>query len=152
MFRLRPKLEFKLNGAISDVQFKPFFTLHAVFRTHDFLYRYRVSRLGTREPKMYMQKKVFNEIREAGREAAAMPPSRSDRWQANFFQKVRAVRFRLRSAAALATSAKREVPRANGRAAAGSSAVLLHCIIFFTVRIYGTLALQAHLQKPPFKL
>ena len=140
MFRLRPKLEVKLNGAISDVQFKPFFTLHAVFRTHDFLYRYRVSRLGTREPKMYMQKKVFNEIREAGREAAAMPPSRSDRWQANFFQKVRAVRFRLRSAAA------------NGRAAAGSSAVLLHCIIFFTVRISGTLALQAHLQKSPFKL
>ena len=33
-----------------------------------------------------------------------------------------AVRFRSRSAAALATSAKREVPRANGRAAAGSAA------------------------------
>ena len=40
-----------------------------------------------------------------------MPPSRSDRWQANFFaKKVRAVRFRLRSAAA------------SGRAAAGSAA------------------------------
>jgi len=43
-------------------------------------------------------------------------------------------------------------PRANGRAAAGSSAVLLHCIVFFNIRISGTLALQAHLQKSPFKL
>ena len=39
-----------------------------------------------------------------------------------FGKKVRAVRFQSRSAAALATSAKREVPRANGRAAAGSAA------------------------------
>ena len=40
-----------------------------------------------------------------------MPPSRSGRWQANFFaKKVRAVRFQLRSAAV------------NGRAAAGSAA------------------------------
>ena len=61
--------------------------------------------------------------KKAKREAAVLPPSRSDRWQANFFvKKVRAVRFRLRSAAALATSAKREVPRANGRTAAGSAA------------------------------
>ena len=61
--------------------------------------------------------------KKAKREAAVLPPSRSDRWQANFFvKKVCAVRFRLRSAAALATSAKREVPRANGRTAAGSAA------------------------------
>ena len=49
--------------------------------------------------------------KKAKREAAVLPPSRSDRWQANFFvKKVRAVRFRLRSAAA------------NGRTAAGSAA------------------------------
>ena len=42
-----------------------------------------------------------------------------------FGKKVRAVRFQSRSAAALATSAEREVPRANGRAAAGSAADFL---------------------------
>ena len=42
-----------------------------------------------------------------------------------------AVRFRLRSAAALATSAEREVPRANGRAAAGSAADFLCYTLFF---------------------
>ena len=72
---------------------------------------------------MYTENKLINETKKAEREAAELPPSRSDRWQANFFdKKVCAVRFLLRSAAALATSAEREVPRANGRAAAGSVA------------------------------
>ena len=50
-----------------------------------------------------------------------------------------AVRFRLRSAAALATSAKREVPRANGRVAAGSAAVfcVASCFLENTVSADG---------------
>ena len=59
---------------------------------------------------VYTEKKRIY-IKKAEREAAELPPSRSDRWQANFFdKKVCAVRFLLRSAAA------------NGRAAAGSVA------------------------------
>ena len=50
-----------------------------------------------------------------------------------FAKKVCAVRFRLRSAAALATSAKREVPRANGRAAAGSAADFLRYTLFLDI-------------------
>ena len=52
-----------------------------------------------------------------------------------------AVRFRLRSAAALATSAKREVPRANGRAAAGSAADFLCYTLFFRNTIFGAVIL-----------
>ena len=48
-----------------------------------------------------------------------------------FAKKVCAVRFRLRSAAALATSAKREVPRANGRVAAGSTADFFTLTVIF---------------------
>ena len=52
-----------------------------------------------------------------------------------------AVRFQSRSAAALATSAKREVPRANGRAAAGSAADFLCYTLFFRNTIFGAVIL-----------
>ena len=52
-----------------------------------------------------------------------------------------AVRFRLRSAAALATSAEREVPRANGRAAAVSAANFLRYTLFFRNTISGAVIL-----------
>ena len=58
-----------------------------------------------------------------------------------FGKKVRAVRFQSRSAAALATSAKREVPRANGRAAAGSAADFLCYTLFFRNTIFGAVIL-----------
>ena len=58
-----------------------------------------------------------------------------------FGKKVRAVRFQSRSAAALATSAKREVPRANGRAAAGSAADFLRYTLFFRNTISGAVIL-----------
>ena len=64
-------------------------------------------------------KEVYNKIKKAKREAAELPPSRSDRWQAIFCKKDCAVRFRLRSAAA------------NGRAAAGSAAGFLYYTLFF---------------------
>ena len=52
-----------------------------------------------------------------------------------------AVRFQSRSAAALATSAKREVPRANGRAAAGSAADFYGNAYFLRIQIF--------MRKPP---
>ena len=59
-----------------------------------------------------------------------------------------AVRFRLRSAAALATSAKREVPRANGRAAAGSAAVfyVASCSLENTISADGLLCFPYRLR------
>ena len=68
---------------------------------------------GITHEKCIHRKETKYKIKKAEREAAAMPPSRSDRWQANFCKKVRAVRFQSRSAAA------------NGRAAAGSAADFL---------------------------
>ena len=67
--------------------------------------------------------------KKAERKAAELPPSRSDRWQANYFdKKVCAVRFRSRSAAV------------NGRAAAGSAAFLLLLSVFIKY-ISGTFVL-----------
>ena len=43
--------------------------------------------------------------------------------------------------ACLATSAEREVPRANGRAAAGSAADFLHYTLFFRNTIFGAVIL-----------
>ena len=53
-----------------------------------------------------------------------------------------AVRFQSRSAAALATSAEREVPRANGRVAAGSAAD------FFYVNGYFLGNIDFHAEAP----
>ena len=60
---------------------------------------------------MYTQKKYIVKIKKAEREAAAMPPSRSDRWQANFLAK----KFE-QSDSTFRSAAE------NGRAAAGSAA------------------------------
>lgn len=60
---------------------------------------------------MYRQKKYIVKIKKAEREAAAMPPSRYDRWQANFLAKKFAQSDSTFRSAAV-----------NGRAAAGSAA------------------------------
>jgi|GEM_PF-1322111 len=60
---------------------------------------------------MYRQKKYIVKIKKAECEAAAMPPSRSDRWQANFLAKKFA-----QSDSTFRSAAE------NGRAAAGSAA------------------------------
>ena len=39
---------------------------------------------GLRMKNVYIEKRTDYKIRKAEREAAAMPPSRSDRWQAKF--------------------------------------------------------------------
>jgi len=69
--------------------------------------------------------------KKAKREAAVLPPSRSDRWQANFFaKKVRAVRFQLRSAAV------------NGRAAAGRAADFYIARYLLKGIVSGTVAMN----------
>ena len=79
---------------------------------------------------MYTENKLINETKKAEREAAELPPSRSDRWQANFFdKKVCAVRVLLRSAAA------------NGRAAAGSVADFYITCHFLENTLSGTVIL-----------
>ena len=59
-----------------------------------------------------------------------------------FVKKDCAVRFRLRSAAALATSAEREVPRANGRAAAGRAADFYIARYLLKGIVSGTVAMN----------
>ena len=80
---------------------------------------------GLRMRNVYIEKKRIyikkGGTRGSGNAAEPLRPMASEL----FGKKVRAVRFQSRSAAALATSAKREVPRANGRAAAGSAADFL---------------------------
>ena len=60
---------------------------------------------------VYYRKETHNKIKKAKRKAAAMPPSRSDRWQANFLAKKFAQSDSTFRSAAV-----------NGRTAAGSAA------------------------------
>ncbi len=83
---------------------------------------------------MYTRKKeAHNYTKKAERKAAGLTSSRSDRWHANFFKKVRVVRFRSRSAAA------------KGRTAAGSTADFCVTRCFFETTVSGVFVLMCGL-------
>ena len=77
---------------------------------------------GITHEKCIHRKEAYNKIKKDGTRGSGNVAEPLWPMASKISKKFCAVRFRLRSAAALATSAEREVPRANGRAAAGSAA------------------------------